>query len=706
MSPRCMLSIWFSHVWRWRSLSLVTLLATLFVSWTAFADDNPYHDSEVCIRGGQVVTIDGKQYTKINFNVHLEQQSPRNCNLRSARNGYPIYDADGKPLGEQQWLRSVYAANQGASPSVLRRCVPNSSPLPGATQEELADCPHSMANYMDVPSNGWIKWILIPRQPVATWTEKQVAAARSSCLEATSAEAKKACQDAGYVQSGASPKAAAPDVSDFDQKLNAALAQLSKNFSEDSLRLAVSMGEMASQYNYEVARFWRAFAILMLIVFSLAANRIRSLKKQLREARHQKTMPTGATLSLQNKRLQEELEKANDTIRQLSAVDHKLEKELLEQQHKDELLKLGRGWHERLDEDAKKYNERLEKLTNERNADIAERDNVIAAKDNIIAQQEGQIAAWRYRHKTAIHEGEERIGYEAGKADELERKLATLETGQAMNRKELETKHSAAIAEKDAVIGQLRNENQQLKEQLRAANDNARAAQAPQTPSTVTSPPSTVTIPQGQDALSIEAKYQATLNMERAIQDLIQSVRASSTDLEQKALDAGLKAAKLQIDLECACYCKQEAERDLAAKVVEFESLQKRHYQLGILYSLSQTALQKAVGSDLGGPVSTPPESGGVIRKAIDHGLGAPKVPPDLVGHEEVAEVPTGVVPAEVLAKGHQEGPSITVDGAPEGWNQEPYTTPDHSQVVERPSPPHTPTIPIASPPPDKEGHG
>jgi uncharacterized coiled-coil protein SlyX len=566
---------------------------------------------------------------------------------------------------------------------------------------------------MDVPSNGWIAWILIPRQPVATWTEKQVAAAKSSCLEATSAEAKKACQAAGYGQSDNPQSPIVATAPAFESQLNAALAQLSKNFSEDSLRLAVSMGEMASQYNYEVARSWRAFAILTLIVFSvaltLAANRIRTLKKQLREVRHQKTMPTGATLSLQNKRLQEELKKANNTIKQLSSVDHKLEKELLEQQHKAELLNLGRGWHERLDEDAKKYNERMERLTKERNADIAERDNVIAAKDRTIAEQEGQLAAWRYRHKTAIYEGEERIGHEAGKADELERKLATLETGQAMNRKELETKHSAAIAEKDAVIGQLRNENQQLKEQLRAANDNARAAQAPQTPSTVTSPPSTVTSPAPSPTSTdpIDVRIRLLENQERAIHDFVDSVRASSTDLEKKALDAGFRVAKLENDLAFACYCKQEAERDLAAKVVEFESLQKRHYQLGILYSLSQTALQKAVGSDCAGEESTPlSDGGGVLIRAIDHGLGAPKVPPDLVGHEEVAEVPTGVVPAEVLAKGHQEGPSITVEGAPEGWNPEPYTAPDHSQVVERPSPPHTPTIPIASPPPNKEGHG
>jgi hypothetical protein len=458
---------------------------TTLASWTALAaDDNPYHDPGLCVRGGQTVTIDGKSYAKININLHLEQEDPRKCSLRTAHPMYPIL-VSGKPLSQQEWLRSVYAANQGTHPTVLRRCVPAKAAPADATEEELSFCPRGLVNYFDVPSNGWIAWVLIPRQPVSSWGEKQTAAAKSACSEATSDEAKKNCQAAGYGQSEKTQPLTikAPE---FQDELNAKLDKIAKSLTQGSLSLALSQNTMIGEHNRKVAYVWLAVSVLLtlvLIVVSLVAVfMIRSLKKQLKEARRQKTIPTGATLVLQNRRLQDELEKAKETIQQLSSVDYGLELQLLQQQHNAELLEVNHGWQTKFDEAAAAYNRRQETSSSE----LAERDKVIAA-------QEGQIAAWKYRHKTAIHEGEERIGQEASRADELEHKLALLETGHlTLSHGELETRHSAAIAEKDAQISQLRDQVDKLEEQLRAANDNAHAAVTP--PSTETkTPPSTET---------------------------------------------------------------------------------------------------------------------------------------------------------------------------------------------------------------------
>ncbi len=688
-------------------MSLITLLATLLVSWAASADDSPYHDPELCVRGGQTVTVEGRQYARININAHLEQSDPRKCSLRSAYPMYPIYES-GKPLGQQEWLRSVYAANQGPHPTVLRRCVPNSSPAPSATAEELAECPHSFINYMDVPSNGWIAWILIPRQPVATWAEKQTAAAKTSCSEATSEQARRACQEAGYGQSEKPQSPIVVIAPAFESQLNAALDKLSRKFSEGSLRVAVSQSKMAADYYRIVGNRWFVLSLLIAIAFlvegALTSLKIRSLKRELREARHQKTMPTGATLQLQNNRLQEELKKANQTIKQLQSVDHKLDKELLEQQHNAELLEANRGWQEKFDEAAAVYNRRLEVVSNEiteRNSDIAERDNVIVAKDKTIASQEGQIAACQFKLNEVRYNSDSTIGLLTDELKKVQDKLVLFESGQAMNKTALETKHSAALAERDAVIADLRYEILQLKDQLRAANDNAAT---PQAPSTVTTPPSTATSPTSD--LSPDAKLEAAANLDRAVHDLIRTVQDSSTDLEKIALDAGFKAIKLEADLELACYCKQMVESDLAAKdgelsaaVIQLAKVRLQHAQLQLLYTLSQAALQKAVGSDCAGEETIPlSEGGGVLLRAIDQGLGSPKLPVDLND-----QIPDGVVPP---GKASSEDPDITVEGAHSGPEPEPYTAPDHSQVVGRPEPPHTPTIPIVAPPADKKQSG
>ncbi|MDD5726533.1 MAG: hypothetical protein PHC53_03970 [Patescibacteria group bacterium] len=482
MSPRCMLSVVFLHVWRGRALSLIAFLLTLLAPLAALADDNPYHDPDLCIRGGQNVTVDGKMYTKININGHLEQENPRQCSLRTAHPMYPILGDSGKPLGQQEWLRSVYAANQGTHPTVLRKCVPNSSPSPNATAEELAECPHSFINYMDVPSNGWIAWILIPRQPVSTWGEKQTSAAKSACSEATSDEAKKNCQIAGFGQAEKGQPLVIKTPT-FQDELNLRLMAVEVSLFEGSLSLALTQNTMIGEHNRKVAYVWLAVAVLLAIALTVvslaAASTIRSLIKQLKEARQQKTLPTGATLSLQNKRLQEELEKANQTIHRLSSVDHGLELDLLRQQHNAELAEVNR--------------QKGKEITGLRE-ELSRKNREVQNNDHLAAQFEGQAAGFQYRARELVVYGEELqtqngelVAKLKGQAAGFQYRIKELENKQAANDNEF----IALLAEKDQTIAAIMSRVEELQAQLKAANDNAAQATPP---TTVTTPPTTETI--------------------------------------------------------------------------------------------------------------------------------------------------------------------------------------------------------------------
>ncbi len=488
MSPRCMLSVVFLHVWRGRALSLIAFLITLLAPLAALADDNPYHDPELCVRGGQVVTIDGKLFTKININLHLEREDPKRCGLRTAYPMYPILGDSGKPLSQQEWLRSVYAANQGSHPTVLRGCVPTKAAPADATEEEKAYCPRGVTNYMDVPTNGgWIAWILIPRQPVSTWGEKQTAAAKAACAEATTPEAKKACQDAGYQASTTSAQTPAPVIADttkFSKELDAKIADLQTKLAESEKTLGETKERLAEagRSNFRLS----FYGFLVSAAFIIGVIRNWRLKKKL-----ETTEKSLAATKQDLQAVQDELRKSQDDLQKAQKSQGtvppnvaKLQTQLAEvdKKHKELVTEYDQAktkWQTELAEANRQKDEavRQREEANQKSSievtglrdELGRKNREVQYNERLVAQLEGQVGGFRYRIKE-------------------------LENQQAANDNEF----IALLAEKDQTIAALRDRVNDLQDQLKAENDNAAQATTPPTetppPTTeTTTPPTTVT---------------------------------------------------------------------------------------------------------------------------------------------------------------------------------------------------------------------
>ncbi|MDD5726531.1 MAG: hypothetical protein PHC53_03960, partial [Patescibacteria group bacterium] len=96
---------------------------------------------------------------------------------------FPVLGDNGQPLSENEWLRSVYAANQGKSPAVRRGCVPtfNHQPPEDATEEEKKICADGVVNYFGIESQGGRVYIHIPTTRMYTYFEQQALAASKAC---------------------------------------------------------------------------------------------------------------------------------------------------------------------------------------------------------------------------------------------------------------------------------------------------------------------------------------------------------------------------------------------------------------------------------------------------------------------------------------------------------------------------------------------
>ncbi len=183
MNSRCMLFVLCSSVWR-RASSFVALLTSCIVlllasrAQAALPMPGP-KPAQQCINVYDKDLEIGDQH----FAVITISAGVPNCGLRKAYRMFPALGEGGKPLSENEWLRSVYAANQGKNSPVHRGCAEtvNHQPPLDATEEEKKICPDSMVNYFGIESSGGRRYIHIPTTRMYTYFEQQALAASKAC---------------------------------------------------------------------------------------------------------------------------------------------------------------------------------------------------------------------------------------------------------------------------------------------------------------------------------------------------------------------------------------------------------------------------------------------------------------------------------------------------------------------------------------------
>ncbi|MDD5437558.1 MAG: hypothetical protein PHC70_00200 [Patescibacteria group bacterium] len=166
-----------ANAWRCGWVALFVSLAVLLLAGRAQAALPLPAQYQECIVDHKVDLEQNGQH----FTVITVTKDVPNCQLRNAIKKHPILDAEGNTVGEDEWLRSVYAANQDKT--VRRGCVTtlDRKPPTNATEEELKRCPDGKVNYFAIPSERWKAYIYIPTTRMYTFFEQQALAAAKAC---------------------------------------------------------------------------------------------------------------------------------------------------------------------------------------------------------------------------------------------------------------------------------------------------------------------------------------------------------------------------------------------------------------------------------------------------------------------------------------------------------------------------------------------
>lgn len=481
------MSVFAAHVWRKGVLPLVAFLALTFVSLAAMAQEHPYQASPNCLTVlERDREIDGNHYAVITFSKDAE-----NCELRNAYKLFPL-EKDGKRLTMQEWMNQTYHANRKIAESTKRLsmvgkgCVItyDRKPPSFALEEEKGAgwCPNGVMNYYAVPSNGWKAPVYIPLQFKKSEFAVQKDAAKAACPEAKSAEAIKACKEAGFATGTESAKTDQPPAQPTPPKqdLTPAQAVELEMLRTENAAARSKMAKLEQQLKAEMdwATFVEVFSasLFAFLVFVIVwqARRHAATKKQLQTERRANTLPPGglqrrfenlkkdsveelANRIEENKRLQANLERANSQLATATGERDKAVKAIEEK--KGEIASLR--------EELRSRNLQLETL---KRSSLPDSEKIDAMRTEMQQDFEERII-----------EQANQLG-ESHKA-ELERQAAQA----ADVLKKVQLKASSDVAEKDAAIGKLRRrieelegvqsglrkEIAKLQEELKAANDNA-----------------------------------------------------------------------------------------------------------------------------------------------------------------------------------------------------------------------------------------
>jgi uncharacterized protein YoxC len=179
MTSRYMLSHLCLRVWL-RASTFVALLTSLVIILMAgraqAALPMPAQYQECVVDHKMDFEQNGQHFAVITITKDVP-----NCQLWRAHRDHPILGDDNQPLGIDEWLRSVYAANQDKS--VRRGCIPlpGRQPPEGASEEEIKFCGTGKTNYTAIVSERWKAYVYIPTTRMYTFFEQQALAAAKAC---------------------------------------------------------------------------------------------------------------------------------------------------------------------------------------------------------------------------------------------------------------------------------------------------------------------------------------------------------------------------------------------------------------------------------------------------------------------------------------------------------------------------------------------
>lgn len=374
--------------------TFIVMLVILFVSAKAWAQEvtEPHTCDKPCVGVlDNDKEIEGKHFALITITSYKGCAHERRCELRDAYHQFPIVGEDGERLSKQEWLRSVYTANQGLRPTVLRGCVTthNKKPPKFADQAERNFCETGVVNYYAVPSNGWRAPIKIPRQPVLSPEQAAIQTAKAAC-EAMSAEptnkneaARQECER-NKVVLGLSSVVSEPIVkppTTFDEPDSVTdnrageLEERNRQLSSvvDRLRLKEQQASQALERERNHKTFWFVVTGIMLLAAAFLFYLLVRTTKASRKLRGQ----------LQKERSQPTLPPNNQRIRELEEALLKAERQLNRQVEKDrQAIEGERSAAKKKLEELKAENTSVREELARKNRELADSRNLYVATDS------------------------------------------------------------------------------------------------------------------------------------------------------------------------------------------------------------------------------------------------------------------------------------------------------------------------------------
>lgn len=443
MNSRCMLSISCLGVWR-RVSSIVALLISLVIlllaSRVQAAVPVPGSSAPVreCIRVYEKdLKVDGQHSAVITINADVP-----NCGLRKAFRMFPILGENGQPLNENEWLRSVYAVNQGKHPTVKRGCAPtwNHQPPADANEEERKICADGMTNYYGLESKGGRLYIHVPTTRMYTYFEQQALAASKACsvlkrIPNPTDDVRKALEDCAKSQvKGENQKPILPPVTNEIQDSAEDASVLKDLFVTARLQVA-SLEIQVTHLKYDLQTvltdrrfFSNAFTLstvclgLVLTFGGIGGTRLRRSKKRLaRQVKDQVEelvqAQAEATTAVETAQVSTtRAEQANHSLGSLQLtydmllaasgdlgpLVKKLNRQLTEKQEElDTQLKLGmdvaRQHHQEKDDER----HRFEKVIAELRAKLGARDNELRTEREKVSRLEAEATQLREESQVA-----------------------------------------------------------------------------------------------------------------------------------------------------------------------------------------------------------------------------------------------------------------------------------------------------------------
>ncbi|MFA6100201.1 MAG: hypothetical protein WC750_05025 [Patescibacteria group bacterium] len=440
--------------------------------------------SQECIRVyDKDLEVDGQHSAVITISADVP-----NCQLRKAFRMFPILGDDKNQLSENDWLRSVYAVNQGKHPTVKRGCVPtgNHQPPADANEEERKICADGVVNYYGLESKGGRAYIHIPTTRMYTFFEQQALAASKACsvlmrITNPTDDVRKALVDCAKSQvKGENQKPILPPLSTENQESVEDVPVLKDLFVTARFQMAALKIQVTHlKYDLRTALADRRSLLNVSMLSTVCLGLVLTFGGVGGVRQHRAKKRLAKQVKEQSKDLasvQAEAAVAMEEVQASTTRAEEAKTKLGQLQLQYDLL-LGSSGD--LGPVVRDLNQRVTDQQEELNRQLK------VAMDAAL-QHHQAMADMRHKHEEAIANLRQTMGA-----------------------------RDKALADEQAKTSQLENEATQLRAELQTAQDmksavayaSAPTATTPPPPSTVTSPPSTATSTPGISCPSAQASY-------------------------------------------------------------------------------------------------------------------------------------------------------------------------------------------------------